>query len=81
MIGPAPKPNYLKGYVMTVAIGPVLLIVASFLLGAVLVLAGFAIIFWMYQRRASNTAAKGAWGDGPEVIEDQDGMSFVVPRK
>lgn len=68
---------------MTVVIGPVLLIVASFLLGAVLVLAGCAIIFWIgrYQRRARNRAAKGAWGHAPEVISDQDGMSFVVPRK
>jgi hypothetical protein len=68
---------------MTVAIGPVLLIVASFLLGAVLVLAGFAIIFWigMYQRRARNRATKCAWGHAPEVTADQDGMSFVVSRK
>jgi hypothetical protein len=68
---------------MTVVIGPVLLIVASFLLGAVLVLAGCAIIFWigMYQRRARNRVAKGAWGHAPEMIADQGGMSFVVPRK
>lgn len=68
---------------MSVAIGSVLLLVASFLLGAVIVLAGFGIILFIgrYIRKARSKTARDHWQHGPGVIADQTGTSFVAPRK
>jgi hypothetical protein len=68
---------------MSVAIGSVLLLVASFLLGAVIVLAGFGIILLLgsYFRKARRKTARGNWEHGPGVIADRTGTSFVAPRK
>ena len=72
-----------KCRVMTVAIGPVLLVVSSFLLGAVLVIGGFGIILWLgvHYRRVKNRTAKRIWGHAPDVIADRNGVPVVVPPK
>ena len=68
---------------MTVAVGPVLLILSSFLLGAVLVLAAFGIVLWIgfHHRRAKDKTTTRAWGHAPQVIANRDSAFFVVPRK
>ena len=68
---------------MTVAIGPVLFILASILLSAVLVLAAFGIILWVSQqpRRARDGSDGRIWEHDPTDIATRDGTSFVVPGK
>ena len=68
---------------MTVAIGPVLLLLASILLGAVLLIAAFGIILWLNrQRRPTWEEWEGRILDpDPAQIAGGDGTSVVAPRK
>lgn len=68
---------------MTVAIGPVLLILASMLLGAVLLLAAFGMILWItrHSRRTRQESEGRIWEHGPIDIADRDGTSVVAPGK
>jgi hypothetical protein len=67
---------------MTVAIGPVLLLLASILLGAVLLLAAFGILLWISsEQRQSGDASEGLWERDPPDIGGPDGTSIVAPGK
>ena len=66
---------------MSVAIGSVLLLVASFLLGAVIVLAAFGVILLIGRYIRKTRIARGHWEHGAGVIAGQTGTSFVAPRK
>ena len=66
---------------MSVAIGSVLLLVASFLLGAVIVLAGFGVILLIGRYFRKARIARGNWEHGPGVIADRTGTSFVASRE
>lgn len=68
---------------MTVAIGPVLLLLASILLGAVLLLAAFGFVLWLsrHQRRARNEPEGRIWEQDPTDIAGRDGTSIVAPGK
>jgi len=68
---------------MTVALGPVLLLLASILLGAVLLLAAFGIVLWMSrnQHQPLDESEGGVWNDDATDIASRDGTSVVVPGK
>jgi len=71
------------GDAMTVAIGSVLLVLASMLLGAVLLLAAFGVAMWLArrQRRWGEEPEGRLWGQDPTDITGQDGTSIVAPGK
>lgn len=68
---------------MTVGIGTVLLLLASILLGAVLLLAAFGIILWVsrHQRRTPEESEGRVWKGDPTEIAVRDVTSIVVPGK
>jgi hypothetical protein len=68
---------------MMVAIGPVLLLLATILLGAVLLLAAFGIILWISQQRRRTHARSDTqfWAPESSDITGQDATSIVAPGK
>ena len=71
------------GSFMTVAIGPLLLLLASILLGAVLLIAAFGIVLWLgrQQRRAWKEWEGRVWEHDPPQIPGGDGTSVAAPGK
>jgi hypothetical protein len=67
---------------MIVAIGPVILLLASILLGAVLLLGAFGILLWISrQQRQSRDKSEGLWQRDPPEIGGPDGTSIVASGK
>jgi hypothetical protein len=71
------------GDAMTVAIGSVLLLLASMLLGSVLLLAAFGVAMWLgrRQRQWGEESEGRMWGQDPTDIAGRDGTSIVAPGK
>jgi hypothetical protein len=65
---------------MIVAIGPVFLLLASVLLGAVILLAGFGIILLISsrQRRTFDRTGNGRWQREPPALPGQQNASTMV---
>ncbi len=67
---------------MTVAIGPVLLLLASILLGSVLLLAAFGILLLIRrQQRQSRDESERLWERDPPEIGGPRGTSIVASGK
>ena len=68
---------------MTVAIGSVLLVLASILLGAVLLLTAFGIMLWLnrQQRRTGYEWVGRLWESDPTQMAGGDGTSIAAPGK
>ena len=69
---------------MIVAIGPVFLLLASVLLGAVILLAGFGIVLLIsrHHRRAYDQTSNGRWQRDPPIMPGQEsGSTMVSPGK
>jgi hypothetical protein len=68
---------------MTVAIGSVLLVLASILLGAVLLTAAFGIILWLsrQQRRTGYEWVGRIWESDSTQMAVGDGTSIATPGK
>ena len=68
---------------MTVAIGPVLLLLASILLSAVLLLGAFGIMLWAtrHQGRARHESGRRIWERDPTDTAGRDGTSLAAPGK
>ncbi len=67
---------------MTVAIGPILWLMASLLLGAVLLLAVFGFILWLTGRKQPRSESEGhIWEHNPTDIAGPDGTSIAASGK
>ncbi len=67
---------------MTVAIGPILWLLTSLLLGAVLLLAAFGIILWLSGRQRARDESEGRiWEHNPTDIAGPDGTSVAASGK
>jgi hypothetical protein len=65
---------------MIVAIGPVFLLLASVLLGAVILLAGFGIVLLIsrHYRRGYDQTSNGRWQRDPPIMPGQESASTMV---
>ena len=68
---------------MAVAIGPVFLLLASILLGAVLLLGAFGILWWVtrYQRRMRGEVQGRLWEHDASDLAGRDRTSVVASGK